>query len=45
MGDRLGQLKADYIADVIAVKGKPHEDVKVLEHVSAVYQEGKRVEL
>lgn len=45
MGDRLGQLKADYIADVIAVEGKPHEDVKALEHVSAVYQEGKRVEL
>lgn len=45
MGDTLGLLKENYLADIIAVKGKPHEEIEALEHVAAVYQEGTQLEL
>jgi imidazolonepropionase-like amidohydrolase len=37
----LGVLKEGYMADIIAVKGNPLEDVSVLENVSFVMKEGK----
>ena len=39
----LGQLKESYIADVIVVEGNPLEHIEALTCVSAVYQEGRRV--
>lgn len=45
MGDTLGLLKENYIADIIAVEGKPHEEITALEHIAAVYQEGKLLKL
>lgn len=45
MGDTLGLLKENYIADIIAVEGKPHEDISALHNISAVYQGGELVML
>jgi len=45
MGDSLGLIKENYIADVIAVEGKPHEDIKALHNIAAVYQNGELVVL
>ena len=39
-GDRIGQLKAGYFADVIAVKGNPLEDLEALQKVSFVMKGG-----
>ena len=38
--DTLGQLKAGYLADIIAVNGNPLEDVSVLENVTFVMKDG-----
>jgi len=37
---QIGQLKAGYWADVIAVSGNPLEDVSALEHVEFVMKGG-----
>jgi len=37
---QIGQLKAGYFADVIAVKGNPLDDISVLEHVEFVMKGG-----
>lgn len=42
LGDTLGQLKENYTADMIAVKGNPAEDITALCHVEAVYQAGRQ---
>lgn len=42
MGDRLGQIKENYIADVIVVEGDPSADIEALGRVKAVYQAGKK---
>jgi imidazolonepropionase-like amidohydrolase len=39
-GDRIGQLKTGYFADVIAVKGNPLEDLGALQKVSFVMKGG-----
>jgi imidazolonepropionase-like amidohydrolase len=41
LGDRLGQIKKDYIADIILVEGNPLEDIGALGRVSATYQAGE----
>lgn len=40
MEDSLGLLCGGYLADMIAVKGNPGEDIRALEEVQAVWQEG-----
>ncbi len=40
LGNRLGRLKTGYLADIIAVKGNPLEDVTVTEHVHFVMKDG-----
>lgn len=45
MGDELGLIQVNYIADIIAVEGKPHEDIEALHNVCAVYQDGKLLKL
>ena len=40
MGDRLGQIKEGFIADIIAVETNPLEDVSTLEQVLFVMKEG-----
>lgn len=39
-GDQIGQLKAGFHADVIAVKGNPLEDISAVEHVTFVMKNG-----
>jgi imidazolonepropionase-like amidohydrolase len=41
LGDRLGLIKKDYIADIILVEGNPLEDIGALGRVSATYQAGE----
>ncbi|AKA35469.1 metal-dependent hydrolase family protein [Flagellimonas lutaonensis] len=41
MGDELGQLKAGFLADIIAVQGNPADSVEVLKNVVFVMKEGK----
>jgi len=38
--DVIGQLKAGFYADVIAVPGDPLQDISVLQHVSFVMKDG-----
>ena len=38
---QIGELKPGYLADVIAVKGNPLDDVSATEHVSFVMKDGK----
>jgi len=38
--DKLGQIKAGYLADIIAVDGDPTKDVRLLENVSFVMKAG-----
>ena len=40
MGERIGQLKPGFYADVIAVPGDPLEDISVLKRVSFVMKNG-----
>jgi imidazolonepropionase-like amidohydrolase len=39
-GEQIGELKAGYFADVIAVPGNPLEDISVTQHVSFVMKGG-----
>jgi imidazolonepropionase-like amidohydrolase len=39
-GGQIGELKAGYFADIIAVPGSPLEDIAVVEHVSFVMKGG-----
>jgi len=39
--DRLGQLSLGFLADIIAVKGNPADDIKLLQTVSFVMKNGK----
>lgn len=41
--DEFGMLKAGLCADIIAVEGKPFEDITALGHVAAVYRAGKEI--
>ena len=43
LGGRLGLLQEGYVADIIAVPGRPFQDISALEHVEAVYQSGRKV--
>ena len=40
LSDSLGLLREGFLADIIAVKGNPGEDIRALEDVQAVWQEG-----
>ena len=40
-GEALGQLKAGFTADIVAVNGNPLEDIHLLENVDFVMKEGK----
>jgi imidazolonepropionase-like amidohydrolase len=40
MADRLGAIKASYLADIIAVKGDPTRDIKAIEQVDLVMKNG-----
>ena len=40
IGDRLGAVKASYLADIIAVKGDPTKDIKAIEKVDLVMKNG-----
>jgi imidazolonepropionase-like amidohydrolase len=37
----LGQIRVNFLADIIAVKGNPLEDITLLQHVGFVMKEGK----
>jgi imidazolonepropionase-like amidohydrolase len=39
-GDQIGQLKPNYLADVVAVPGDPLKDIGALEHVKFVMKNG-----
>jgi imidazolonepropionase-like amidohydrolase len=41
-GDRLGQVRAGMLADLLVVQGNPARDIRTLHRVLAVYQEGRR---
>lgn len=41
LGDRLGQIKPDYIADIVATDTNPLEDISAMERVQFVMKEGK----
>lgn len=41
MGDNLGQLKAGFLADIVAVNENPEDDVNTLRNVVFVMKEGK----
>lgn len=43
LGDRLGQVKKGYLADLLVVEGNPAEDISALQRVRAVYFEGHLV--
>lgn len=43
LGDRLGQIREGYTADLILVSGNPAEDIGALRSVAAVYQAGQKV--
>jgi len=38
--DRVGRIRAGYLADMIAVRGNPLEDVRLLEHADFVVKDG-----
>jgi imidazolonepropionase-like amidohydrolase len=40
-GGQIGELKAGYFADIVAVPGNPLEDISTCEHVSFVMKDGK----
>ncbi|HWB24451.1 MAG TPA: amidohydrolase family protein [Chitinophagaceae bacterium] len=39
--DKLSQVQKNFIADIIAVKGNPLDDITLLQHVAFVMKEGK----
>jgi len=39
-GDKLGQIKPGYLADIVAVNGNPTFDISVMENVSFVMKDG-----
>lgn len=41
VGDRLGTIRPDMVADVIAVPGDPLEDISVMEQVAFVMKDGR----
>jgi imidazolonepropionase-like amidohydrolase len=41
INDRLGSLEKGFIADIIAVKGNPMNDITLLQNISFVMKEGK----
>lgn len=41
LGDRLGQIKPNYIADIVATDTNPLEDISAMERVQFVMKEGK----
>ena len=43
LGDRLGQVREGYLADLLLVKGDPAWEITALWDVAAVYQAGRRV--
>jgi len=43
MSDKLGTIEPGKMADIIAVDGSPLDDITVLENVSVVIKDGKRV--
>jgi imidazolonepropionase-like amidohydrolase len=38
--DRVGSLEAGKLADVVAVRGNPEQDISLMSHVSFVMKEG-----
>lgn len=41
LGDQLGQIKSNYIADIVATDTNPLEDISAMERVQFVMKEGK----
>ena len=41
MNNKLGQLKAGFAADIIALKGNPLENITELEHIPFVMKAGQ----
>ena len=41
LSDQLGQIKPNYIADIIAIDVNPLEDISTMERVQFVMKEGK----
>jgi imidazolonepropionase-like amidohydrolase len=41
LGDKLGQIKDGYIADILVVHGDPSQDIAALKNVLEVYQAGE----
>lgn len=44
-GEKLGMLKAGYIADIIGTEGNPLKDIKALEKITFVMKEGEVIKL
>ena len=39
-GDQIGQLKPGFLADIIAVRGNPLDDISAVERVTFVMKDG-----
>lgn len=42
--ENLGQLKKEYLADIIAVQGNPNKDITVMRHIGFVMKDGLVIE-